>query len=104
VQRRIPKTLWSWLIFLLTKRARQCKLSDAISRPDEQTNMGEIMRSRLFHFVTCALCALTAALFFSTMNAAAQDQPTIQKDSVQVTAFTLSSYKKDFKVFSWYPD
>src|SRR2546423_8247697 len=36
-------------------------------------------------------------------NAAAQDAPTIQKDSVQVTAFTLSSYKKDFKVFSWVP-
>ena len=33
----------------------------------------------------------------------AQDEPTIQKDSVQVTAFTLSSYKKDFKVFSWVP-
>jgi hypothetical protein len=36
-------------------------------------------------------------------NAFAQEQPTIQKDSVQVTAFTLSSYKKDFKVFSWVP-
>src|SRR5256714_2228210 len=36
-------------------------------------------------------------------NAAAQDAPTIQKDSVEVTAFTLSSYKKDFKVFSWVP-
>ena len=32
-----------------------------------------------------------------------EDQPTIAKDSVQVTAFTLSSYKKDFKVFSWVP-
>ncbi len=39
----------------------------------------------------------------SATNSAAQDQPTIQKDSVQVTAFTLSSYKKDFKVFSWVP-
>src|SRR2546429_7716067 len=36
-------------------------------------------------------------------NTAAQDAPTIQKNSVQVTAFTLSSYKKDFKVFSWVP-
>src|SRR5882724_12205566 len=33
----------------------------------------------------------------------AQDQPTIAKDSVQVTAFTLSSYKGDFKTFSWVP-
>ncbi len=36
-------------------------------------------------------------------NSLAQDQPTIQKDSVQVTAFTLSSYKGDFKTFSWVP-
>ena len=42
-------------------------------------------------------------LLLSTIIAFAQDQPTIQKDSVQVTAFTLSSYKKDFKVFSWVP-
>src|ERR1041385_4792688 len=42
-------------------------------------------------------------LLLSTVISFAQDQPTIQKDSVQVTAFTLSSYKKDFKVFSWVP-
>src|SRR2546423_4061032 len=42
-------------------------------------------------------------VLFSTAKTKAQDQPTIQKDSVQVTAFTLSSYKKDFKVFSWVP-
>jgi hypothetical protein len=42
-------------------------------------------------------------MMLSATNSAAQDQPTIQKDSVQVTAFTLSSYKKDFKVFSWVP-
>ena len=40
-------------------------------------------------------------ILFSTSKTKAQDQATIQKDSVQVTAFTLSSYKKDFKVFSW---
>ena len=42
-------------------------------------------------------------VLLSVVNSAAQDQPTIAKDSVQVTAFTLSSYKKDFKVFSWVP-
>src|SRR5258708_36711861 len=42
-------------------------------------------------------------VLLSAVNSAAQDQPTIAKDSVQVTAFTLSSYKKDFKVFSWVP-
>ena len=52
-----------------------------------------------------SIAIITAALIIllSTSPARAQDQPTIQKDSVQVTAFTLSSYKKDFKVFSWVP-
>ena len=47
-----------------------------------------------FVFVILLICA---------PKSFAQDQPTIQKDSVQVNAFTLSSYKKDFKVFSWVP-
>ncbi|MDX6442998.1 MAG: hypothetical protein QOH71_72 [Blastocatellia bacterium] len=49
---------------------------------------------------------LTPALIvmlLSATNSTAQDQPTIAKDSVQVTAFTLSSYKGDFKIFSWVP-
>src|SRR5207249_9063028 len=48
-------------------------------------------------------CALTVLFFAIATNSQAQDQATIAKDSVQVTAFTLSSYKKDFKVFSWVP-
>src|SRR5437764_12610729 len=42
-------------------------------------------------------------VLLSATNSAAQDQPAIAKDSVQVTAFTLSSYKGDFKTFSWVP-
>jgi len=42
-------------------------------------------------------------LLSGVSNSFAQDQPTIAKDSVQVTAFTLSSYKSDFKTFSWVP-
>jgi hypothetical protein len=42
------------------------------------------------------------ALFFVS-NSFAQDQATIAKDSVQVEAFTLSSYKGDFKTWSWVP-
>lgn len=42
-------------------------------------------------------------LLFSAVTIAAQDQPTIAKDSVQVEAFTLSSYKGDFKTWSWIP-
>jgi len=52
------------------------------------------------------LAVLTLALIvvlLSAITSAAQDQPTIAKDSVQVTAFTLSSYKGDFKTFSWVP-
>ena len=33
----------------------------------------------------------------------AQDQPTIQKDSIQVTAFTFNVYKGDFHKWSWAP-
>src|SRR6266480_6163283 len=46
--------------------------------------------------------ALIVLLSCSTKSVA-QDQPTIAKDSVQVTAFTLSSYKGDYKTFSWVP-
>lgn len=42
-------------------------------------------------------------LLLSAANSVAQDQPAIAKDSVQVNAFTLSSYKQNFKVFSWVP-
>jgi hypothetical protein len=42
-------------------------------------------------------------LLLPAVKSAAQDQPTIAKDSVQVNAFTLSSYKGNFKVFSWIP-
>jgi len=51
----------------------------------------------LLFFVLCVL------LLSSRNSAANQDQPTIAKDSVQVNAFTLSSYKKNFKIFSWVP-
>ncbi len=58
--------------------------------------------------LSCGLGILTTILaliilLFSASNLLAQDQPTIAKDSVQVTAFTLSSYKGDFKTFSWVP-
>lgn len=35
--------------------------------------------------------------------ALAEDQPTIAKDSVQVNAFTLNVFKKNFDVWSWVP-
>lgn len=36
-------------------------------------------------------------------SAAAEDQPTIAKDSIQVTAFTFDVYKKNYDVWSWVP-
>ena len=48
-------------------------------------------------------CLALLVVMFSPAKTKAQDQPVIQRDSVQVNAFTLSSYKKDFKVFSWVP-
>jgi hypothetical protein len=36
-------------------------------------------------------------------SAAGEDQPTIAKDSVQMTAFTYSVYKKNYDVWSWVP-
>lgn len=36
-------------------------------------------------------------------SAAAQDQPTVAKDSVQMTAFTYNSYKGNYGTWSWAP-
>ena len=35
---------------------------------------------------------------------AGADTPTIAKDSVQVNAFTLNSYQKNYDVWSWVPE
>ncbi len=53
--------------------------------------------------VKLLLVVIICLLFSAGKSAASDDQPTIAKDSVQVTAFTLSSYKGDFKTFSWVP-
>ncbi|HKP38326.1 MAG TPA: hypothetical protein VJT71_15815 [Pyrinomonadaceae bacterium] len=49
------------------------------------------------------LATFAILLLLSATNSMAQDQATIQKDSVQVEAFTLNSYKGDFKTWSWIP-
>lgn len=48
-----------------------------------------------FFFVICSLTI--------TSTVRAQDQPTIAKDSVQVTAFTFNVYKGNYDVWSWVP-
>jgi hypothetical protein len=49
------------------------------------------------------LAFLTATLFGLPATAAAQGQPTIAKDSVQLTAFTYNSYKGNYDTWSWVP-
>jgi hypothetical protein len=49
---------------------------------------------------TCALMFL----FVVIGTAIAQDQPTIAKDSIQITAFTVSEYKGNYDVWSWVPN
>lgn len=56
-------------------------------------------RTRLLGLGLLLFLALTSVSY----SAIAQDQPTIQKDSVQVTAFTVNSYKGDFSKWSWLP-
>jgi len=60
----------------------------------------KIESARALFFLSLAVIGL---LCLGGNSAAGQDQPTIAKDSIQVTAFTLSSYKGDFKTFSWVP-
>src|SRR5713101_7586072 len=74
--------------------------------------MKEILMKKIWPAPVSALMMLVIILFlFSALDTPArraaaavnEDQPTIAKDSVQITAFTLSSYKGDFKIFSWEP-
>jgi hypothetical protein len=44
-----------------------------------------------------------AALFVVAGSAASEDEPTIAKDSIQITAFTFDVYKKNYDVWSWVP-
>src|SRR5437016_5247510 len=41
--------------------------------------------------------------WIQTASAMQEDQPTIAKDSVQVTAFTFSVYRKNYDTWSWVP-
>jgi len=50
------------------------------------------------------LAFVVMGLFLVTGNtAASQDQPTIAKDSIQVTAFTNGSYRGSYDTWSWVP-
>jgi hypothetical protein len=54
----------------------------------------------------CAVASLVIAVFLTLParnTSANQDQPTIAKDSVQVTAFTVNQYKGNWDHWSWLP-
>src|SRR5258705_12055588 len=56
------------------------------------------------HLKMLAVVLLLAAPFLATQSFGAnQDQPTIAKDSVQVTAFTFNVYKQNYDIWSWVP-
>src|SRR5687767_4526579 len=44
-----------------------------------------------------------AAPSTTSVSAAGPDQPTVVKDSIQLKAYTNSSYRKNFSVWSWVP-
>src|SRR5882724_10244885 len=61
------------------------------------------MKTDLTRTLARPLLAATA-LFLLAANAPAQDdQPTLGKDSLQITAFTFNVYKKNYDVWSWVP-
>ena len=58
--------------------------------------------------LTCAFALALAVVGLQTIvgvntTATTQDQPTIAKDSIQITAFTVNSYKGNFDHWSWLP-
>jgi hypothetical protein len=52
---------------------------------------------------TLLALALVGLRHTAGADAVSQDQPTIAKDSVQVTAFTYNVYRKNYDVWSWVP-
>jgi hypothetical protein len=57
-----------------------------------------------FTSVFISLSLVVIGLFCATRNSAAsQDQPTIAKDSIQVTAFTNNAYRGNYDMWSWVP-
>jgi hypothetical protein len=50
-----------------------------------------------------SLAVIGALLFAPLPSVAEDDQPTIARDSLQVTAFTLGVYRGDYDKWSWVP-
>jgi hypothetical protein len=63
----------------------------------------DYLRNTLRISCTVIFVVLVIGLLPTTHTATSQDQPTIAKDSIQITAFTVNSYKGNFDVWSWVP-
>lgn len=59
----------------------------------------KIVPAPILFVLSLALCVFVLA----AKNSAAQDQPTIAKDSIQITAFTFNVYKGNYNTWSWVP-
>ncbi|HEY6233332.1 MAG TPA: hypothetical protein VIW64_18855 [Pyrinomonadaceae bacterium] len=66
---------------------------------------GWVVKTRigLASALTQSCVTIICSLLLSASVLANQDQPTIAKDSVQVTAFTFNVYKGNYDVWSWVP-
>ncbi|HET7114561.1 MAG TPA: hypothetical protein VFI57_13020, partial [Pyrinomonadaceae bacterium] len=61
------------------------------------------MKNKLRLTCTLTFVLLVTALATVVNTTATQDQPTIAKDSIQITAFTFNVYKGNYDVWSWVP-
>lgn len=62
-----------------------------------------IARGISFFMAAVSIFAVVSLRTSAGSLAASEDQPTIAKDSVQVTAFTFNVYRKNYDVWSWVP-
>jgi hypothetical protein len=62
------------------------------------------LRNRLRLASAVALAALASVALLQRPAAAAQDRPTVAKDSIQIRAWTNNSYKGNYDVWSWVPE
>ena len=64
----------------------------------------QIRKSLAVAFTCLALAGAAVQTAFSQASSQPGDQPTLQKDTLQITAWTNNSYKGNFDVWSWVPN
>src|SRR4051812_49014041 len=62
---------------------------------------GLIFRKKLHS--NCAFTVAAMALLMAGNATAREDEPTIAKDSIQVTAYTFNVFHKSYDIWSWAP-